>query len=278
MGLVKFAVANLLEQSGVTVTVTDAASGFPKEHLFDRDLTFPWTAADASGDKQIKVDQDTVANGGTFGVTRALITGHNLAGLICFLEHSNDGFAWSGYDGEDGGDGSFTATAGVIELPIANHGPGLPGGVPEVDQYPVEAVGLVKRYWRLRITSPTSAPEVGELFLTREYELERAYRYGASWLKQPNITVHRGPSGAAFKAKRGATQRTLDIELNRVPTWFKVVFDRREAELSDGLKPFWYWDLDDEATRYWMELTRPMQAVLAGHDSWSMRLSLMEAN
>ena len=57
-----------------------------------------------------------------------------------------------------------------------------------------------------------------------------------------------------------------------------MVFDRREAELSDGLKPFWFWDLDSEATRYWVEFTRPMQAVLAGNDSWSMRLGLMEAN
>jgi hypothetical protein len=272
MSLVRFAVANLLEQSGAVVTVTDAASGFPKEHLYDRDLVFPWRAADAAGDKEVKADQG--ANG-TFGVTRALITGHNLADLTCFLEHSDDDAAWFGYDGAAG---SFVAASGVIELPIAGHGPGIPGGVPEEGQYPVEAVGLVARYWRLRIISPSSAPEVGELFLTREYELERNWRYGAPWGKQPNITVHRGPSGAAFKAKRGATQRTLDIELNRVPTWFKVVFDRREAELSDGLKPFWYWDLDDDATRYWMELTRPMQAVLAGHDSWSMRMSLMEAN
>ncbi|MDA2916443.1 hypothetical protein MYX64_06340 [Nitrospinae bacterium AH_259_B05_G02_I21] len=272
MGLVRFAVANLLEQAGVTVTVTDAASGFPKEHLFDRDLAFPWTALNATGDKQIQADQGA---SGTFGVTRALITGHNLVGLTCFLEYSDDAVAWSGYDG---GAGSFVAAAGVIELPIAGHGPGKPGGVPEADQYPVEAVGLVARYWRLRIISPSSAPEVGELFLTREYELERNWRYGAPWSKQPNITVHRSPSGAAFKAKRGSTQRTLDIELSRVPTWFKVVFERREAELSDGLKPFWYWDLDDDATRYWMELTRPMQAVLSSHDSWALRISLMEAN
>jgi hypothetical protein len=270
--MVRFAVANLLEQAGVSVTVTDAASGFPKEHLFDRDLVFPWKAADALGDKTIQVDQS--ASGG-FGLTRAIIAGHNLAGLTCYLEHSDDAAAWSGYDG---GAGSFTAAAGVIELAIAGHGPGIPGGVPEADQYPVEAVGLVARYWRLRITSPTSAPEVGELFLTREYEFERAYRYGASWDKQPNITVHRGPSGAAFKAKRGATQRILGIELVNIPEWFKVVFDRREAEISDGLFPFWLWDLDSGATRYWMELARPMQAALDGHDSWRMRFSLIEAN
>lgn len=272
MALVRFAVANLLEQAGVTVTVTDAASGFPKEHLFDRDLTFPWTALNASGDKEVKADQG--ANG-TFGVTRVLITGHNLAGLTCFLEHSDDDAAWSGYDG---GAGSFVATSGVIELAIDGHGPGKPGGVPEVDQYPVEAVGLVARYWRLRIISPSSAPEVGELFLTREYELERNYRFGAPWGKQPNITVHRSPSGASYRAKRGATQRTLEVEVVNVPEWFKIVFDRREAELSDGLKPFWLWDLDADATRYWMEMASPMRAALNHPGLWTLSLSLMEAN
>ena len=57
MPTVQFAFANLLEQSGITITVTDAATGNPKEHLYDRDLVFPWKAADASGDKEIKVDQ-----------------------------------------------------------------------------------------------------------------------------------------------------------------------------------------------------------------------------
>ena len=253
MPTVQFAFANLLEQSGAVVTVTDAASGNPKEHLFDRDLVFPWKAADAAGDKEIKVDQGA---GGTFGVDIALIAGHNLAGLTCFLEHSPDNTVWSGYDG---GAGSFVAAAGIIELPVSG-GP------------------LTKRYWRLRITSPSSAPEVGELFLTEQKTFERNYRFGAAWGKEPNITVLRGPSGAAYKAKRGATQKTFQIEVANVPTSFKDTLLAEEAAGGDSLKPFWFWDLDAGATRYWMELMAPVRAVHTSFDRWSIRLSMMEAN
>ena len=253
MPTVQFAFANLLEQATAVVTVTDAASGNPKEHLYDRDLVFPWKAADASGDKEIKVDQGA---SGAFAVDTALIAGHNLSGLTCFLEHSPDNTVWSGYDG---GAGSFVAAAGTIELSVSG-GP------------------LTKRYWRLRITSPTSAPEVGELFLTEQKTFERNYRFGAAWGKAPNITVLRGPSGAAFKAKRGDTQKTLQIEVANVPTSFKDTLLAEEAAGGDSLKPFWFWDLDDPATRYWMELVAPVRAIHSSFGRWSLRLSMMEAN
>ncbi|MEE8219495.1 MAG: hypothetical protein V3R43_02530 [bacterium] len=253
MPTVQFAFANLLEQSGITITVTDAATGNPKEHLYDRDLVFPWKAADASGDKEIKVDQGA---SGTFAVDTALIAGHNLDGLTCFLEHSPDNTVWSGYDG---GAGSFAATAGVIELTVSG-GP------------------LTKRYWRLRITAPSGAPEVGEFFLTEQKTFERNYRFGAAWGKAPNITVLRGPSGAAFKAKRGNTQRTLQIEVANVPTSFKDTLLAEEAAGGDGLKPFWFWDLDASTSRYWMELVRPVQAVLVSDGRWNIKLNLREAN
>ena len=119
---------------------------------------------------------------------------------------------------------------------------------------------------------------MGELFLTEQKTFERNYRFGAALGKAPNITVLRGPSGAAFKAKRGNTQKTLRIEVANVPTSFKDTLLAEEAAVGDSLKPFWFWDLDASTSRYWMELVRPVQVVLASDGRWNIKLNLREAN
>ena len=278
MSLAKIAVANLLEESGVAVTVTDVASGFPKEHLFDRDLAFPWTALNASGDKIIHIDQGA---SGEFRVTIALIAGHNLVGLTCYLEWSVNDSDWFGYDSEESaGDGSFIATAGIMELPIAGFGIDDPGGTPGEGEYAEELVGKLARYWRLRIIAPSVAPEVGELFLTIEYEIPRLYIVPSQWGYQPNVTRIKSPAGVVFASQRGDTQKTAMLQFNYLPAYWRIILSRRWAEAGDGQKPFWFWDRDD--TRYWMNfLEQPKEVFSFGgldEDFWNVAMRLIEAN
>jgi hypothetical protein len=83
---VKLICYNVLEESTVTVTAED--SGYPKARLYDRSLGFYCTYSSA-GAFYVTV------TGVSLAVDTLIVEGHNLNGVACYWQYSDNGSAWT---------------------------------------------------------------------------------------------------------------------------------------------------------------------------------------
>lgn len=127
---------NILESS--TVTVSSEDSDYPKYRLYDRDIGLLFKSQSYTGDFIIHIDQGST----TYPINTLIIpAGHNLDGLTCYLEYSDDDSAW-----EAVGNGVFTPSDTDL---IAKEFP----------------TSYDHRYWRLRFNVSSFVVEVPEIML-----------------------------------------------------------------------------------------------------------------
>jgi hypothetical protein len=83
---VKLLAYNILEEG--TVAVTGADSGYPAARLYDRSLGF-YCVYSTSGAYAVTISANTLA------VDTLIVEGHNLNGVACYWEYSDNGSSWT---------------------------------------------------------------------------------------------------------------------------------------------------------------------------------------
>jgi len=83
---VKLLSYNILEEG--TVAVTGADSGYPAARLYDRSLGF-YCVYSAAGAYTVTI------SGNALAVDTLIVEGHNLNGVACYWEYSDDGSSWT---------------------------------------------------------------------------------------------------------------------------------------------------------------------------------------
>ncbi len=137
----KCAYINILETSSVSISTGSASTSYPIYRLYDRDIGKLFKAV-SSATLEILVDQGIA---GTV-VDRMLIPpGHNLSGMVLSLQSSTNGSTFATVYS------CTQADTALINATFATD---------------------IKQYWKLAITSPTTVPQIPELFLTRDYNWE----------------------------------------------------------------------------------------------------------
>ena len=222
---------NILESSTVTSTPS-AATSYPVYRLYDRHIGRMYIAGSAAS-TTIHVDQ----GGSTIQEVDKLIipAGHNLHGLLCTLSYSDNDSAWTVHK-----QWSQNGSAIIEEaFTAATH-----------------------RYWRLVITSPSSAVQIPELFLTKAYTWERnPESLDRGVYPVFNVERREDAAGRPRFVEFGNSRRARKYEL------YKVHDNDNTALLAlniawAGKKPFYLKDHD--ADLIFGELTEPLQFVVSG--------------
>ena len=246
MSTVKTAHANILEASTVSLSAGSADPDHPLARLWDRNQSRLFRAASAST-LEVKVDQ-----GGTAPYLSAdtlmIPSGHNLDGMTLDIKHSGD-------------DASYT---------------------PAVSQWVQSGGGLIvknwsaltKRYWKFIVTSPSSAPEFAEMFITSTYSWQRNPTRPAGRLERVFNVAHTSTaSGADRFLVHGLPRRRRSYILPSISETQKDAL----LELNDtwaGVKPFWLCD----HTGAWIfgRLDSPLEVMEEGHMRFSARFEFVE--
>ncbi|HDH51212.1 MAG TPA: hypothetical protein ENH31_00310 [Nitrospirae bacterium] len=148
MSQVKCCAINILETSSVSLSAGTEDPDYPLYRLYDRDIG-KLHKITAAVTMEVKIDQGSTGN---LAIDRLLIpAGHNLDGMTLDFEYSDDDAAY---------------TPGVTQW--VQSGNGL------IDKAPVLST---HRYWLFRVNSPSSIPEIPELFLTLSKE----------WIQNPSL-------------------------------------------------------------------------------------------
>lgn len=203
---------NLLESSTVTLCVGQADPLYPIYRLYDRHPARMFKS-DVAQSIAIKIDQGAA---GAQSVDTLLIpSGHELAGMTLDLMASDDDVTYAPVVAQ------WQAAEGVIHKSWQ---------------------ALTRRYWKLTVTDPATAPAIAELFLTSAYQWERG----------PVRPV--GPTDAVLAVAHEQTSTGGDRFLVAGPVRMRRVYkvhgtDEAQAqqmrllhEAWAGARPFWLCD------------------------------------
>ncbi len=242
--MIKNAYINILETSSVSLSTGSASTSYPLGRICDRDIGRCFHAA-SSATLEILINQGTA--GGS--VDRFMIPpGHNLMGMALSLQNStnNSTFAtvWA----------TTQADTALINATIASG---------------------IAQYWKLKITSPATAPQIPELFLTKDYEWESdPYLYSVGSLDdifnvendvsaggQDRFLVHGNPKKQRNYRVVGAdsTQKDNILALNNA--WA-------------GSKPFWL--LDHSSEWIYGKLVSPLNLKIEDRNIYSFDFNFLE--
>jgi hypothetical protein len=137
---------NVFEDADATFTVTNEASGFPKENVLDWFRWSYWKSSGTTAPIYLHVDMGV---GNTAQPTTLVVGGHNLhtAGASVKVEHSDDDSAWT--------------QVGTTQTPTTKQ--------PVTDTF---SPASAHRYWRVSLTGTLSvAPQIGIVTLGRRIDL-----------------------------------------------------------------------------------------------------------
>lgn len=241
---IKLVYRNILENS--TVTVTSENTSFPKYRLYDRDIGKLFKGNSTPTNFYITLDQGAVV---TYEVDRLFIpAGHNLDTLVIKLQYSTDNFAGDVHDA----------------LSWTQSGAGL------IDK---EFTGQNKRYWRLNIASPASAPELPEMFLGKVYLFERTSSWGFEEEDQDNVEREESASGKSYRAKYGerrlhrrySLEKITDSQKTNLQTW-----DRH----TERIKAIYVEDATDSV--FFAELMNGLKFGAMSEGRWKCDIELLE--
>lgn len=172
-------------------------------------------------------------------------SGHNLRGLTISLEYSDDNITYS--------------TAVTWTQPDSNR----------IDK---SFDTQTKRFWRLNIASPSSPPELAEMFLGLTYEFENNPKYGLLEEKRRNIGHEETKSGYSRRIKFGEERefRAYDLfvgdaQKTNLESWWNTI---------DSIKPFYVYD--HNGTLVFMEILNDLSFVAIANGYWTVRLELLE--
>ena len=225
-------VDNLLEDG--TVTVSPAAdSSYPAYRLYDRHIGRSFKFGSVVNPSTIKIDQG--ATGSTEIDTIIIPNGHNLDGLTLTLEYSENNSDWTQADQwSQSGTGNIQRTF----------------------------TAATKRYWRLSVASPSSAPSLYELFLTKSYTWERnPEELDRINFPEFNVVRVQDAGGRPRFIELGEAREYREYSL------YKISGDHRTAIVAlnnswAGKNPFWMKDVD--GSLIYGELVSKLQFSLSG--------------
>jgi hypothetical protein len=245
MANVKLAYRNILE-TGI-VTSTDESSSFPLYRLYDRDKGKLFKFNTHGAGLYVAINQGAVIS---YEVDRLIIpVGHTLNGLAIKLQYSTTG-AWGG---EEVDALSWTqADALIINKPFT---------------------AATKQYWRLLITSdPVAAPEIPEMYLTKDYTFERNVKLDLTEKPQRNIDRDETKSGYPRWVKLGEKKRYREYELiaestqkANLESWWDVL---------DSVKPFYVFDHNGDLI--FMEMLNDLSFTPLSNQFWITRMEFFE--
>lgn len=242
--MIKSAWINALETSTISLSAGIEDSSFPLYRLYDRNVgrSFKPSSAETI---EIKIDQGTTAPN---PIDRLIVpSGHNLHSMTLDIKHSDDDGIYTPAVAQ------WTGTDGVISKswsPVA------------------------KRYWKFVITSPSSVPELAELFLTSTYEWDKEPAQPA-WPSEKifNIESAQSSGGQDRFLIHGQPKRRRPFHIARCS------MDQKNeiTALSDGahaLLPFWLCDHEGE----WIygRLTSPMRLDEVAYQTYSFDFDFLE--
>jgi len=202
---------NYLESAAVWVSSENPS--YPKYRLYDRaqGLLFKGT----SHPEWFGIQMD-LGGTGPYPMIDTVILGknHNLSGIALCLMYSENGVDWSEPI-------AWTGTEGISRKTF---------------------VGIQRRYWHLGILNSPNDPEIGELFLTKEYSFERSPDWGYGHGDQKNIGRLESQSGLSQKTKYGEKRKRRSYGLTRMNDDQRIDLETFE-EAIEGVKNFYIEDL-----------------------------------
>jgi hypothetical protein len=203
---------NIFETGTGSLTAGAAHADYPLARIWDRNISdiFKTTAAVTT---EIQADQG--ASGNIALDTCIIASGHNLAGELIDIQHSPDGAVWTN------GIAQFAGTAGNIIKTLT---------------------GGTKRYWRVKITSPSNAVEIPEIFFTPAYAWEADPVYPLDRLHdRHNVKKMTDAKGENYYLKLGTEKRVRPYNLMNMLAAQKDNLLDLWADW-DGYKPFYITD------------------------------------
>ena len=243
--LIKLCYRNILETGNVSVT--DQNNSFPSYRLYDRDIGKLFKGNSAGNNNTFTIQVDQSANN-AYDVDRLIIpVGHSLNGLPLALSHSNDGNNWTPALN------SWNATASKVDSSFNN---------------------TVKRYWKLEITTANNAPEMPEMFLTKEYQFERNPNYGLEDGKKKNILSDETQSGLVRLVKFGEPRRFRTYQLTKIGDNQKTNLESWDNH-CEGIKALYLIDHQNDAFFAWLT-TKDLIFAMEHENRWSVRMEFLE--
>ncbi len=235
---------NLLESSTVTLTAGAEDPDYPLYRLCDRNTGRAFRSS-AAGTLEISIDQGA---SGAMAADRLLIpSGHNLGGMTLDLLHSGDGVAYISATPQ------WTGADGVIEMSWAP---------------------LTARYWKFRVTAPSVAPSLGELFLSSSYEWERQpARPSGAMDTEFNALSDTTSSGEDRFLVMGQPKRRRTY---RVPRCGAAMRDEIEALYGAWAGAYPFWMRDHEGSWIFGRIVSPPQIAEQGPGAWGFSLDFRE--
>jgi len=231
---------NILETSDVTLDAGTADTTYVLRHLYDRILKRPFkTSDDPAVTTIIHVDQGATT---IKAVDRLLVFNHNLDGLDMEVEWSDNDADWTSV-------ASWTQSGSDV-----------------IDQ---SWSSVTHRYWRVTITSPASAPSIGELWLTQTYTWTRTPTYASGDIgNDHSVEEIRDPSGGYRTGVEAPVVRVRPYGLGNVGTTQRDELLAFSDTVKDGNPGAMYDDVDQE----WMLVTldSPIRWRPVGFQSYSL--------
>jgi hypothetical protein len=194
----------------------------------------------------------TVDQGETtiYEVDRLIIpAGHNFDSLSLALQYSTDNF---------GSDVNDAATW-------------VQSGTEEIDK---EFTAQTKRYWRLRIISPSAYPELTEMFLTKSYTFQRNPNYGCVEGYKDNVYRQESQSGIAYKVELGDLRKYRKYSLTKISLTQRTDIEAAGLHLGMTLKPLYLEDLQGDL--FFAELLNPLQMTMEHENRYGTELEALE--
>jgi uncharacterized protein YraI len=232
MAKIKTHTRNILENSTVTSSPIGESS-YPTYHLYDRRIGRNYQSS-AVSTTTISMDQGAVTN---YEVDTLVIpSGHNLTGLSITLSSSSNNVNWT------------------VRSTWTQSGSG---------QIYKTFTAVTARYWRLVITSPSSKPYLGEIYLTKSYTWERNPKE-LDRGNYPMFNVQRmeDSGGRARYVEMGDKREVRNYELEFISgTHRTAISDLNTAWAAKN--PFYLLDTDG-TTLLFVELTSPIEFQRSG--------------
>ena len=245
MSTVKTAYKNILETSTVSLTAGTEDPDFPLSRVRDRNISRPFKAS-AAVTLEVLVDQGA---GGSQAIDRLLIpAGHNLDGETLDILWSED-------------DVSYTPAVSQW----VQSGPGL------INK---SWTTLTKRYWKFTVTTPSSAPEFAEMFITSANSWQRNPARPAGRLDRIfNVSNLGTTSGSDRFLVHGPSRRRRSYTLPSISEAQKDALILLNDSWA-GVKPFWLYD--HEGSWMYGRLDSPLEIVEEGYQLYSARFEFTE--
>ncbi len=239
---IKLYFQNYLEVAEISCTSEDV--NFPKYRLYDRAQGLLYKGSSHPNPFQFVFD---LGASGPYPAIDSFILGknHNLTGLFAELYFS-DGGGWTPV-------ATWWVTAGINRKIFAE---------------------AQHRNWILSIGSPASNPEIGEIFLSKQFSFERQPNYGYEYGDEKNQNRLLSQAGMSQKTKWGGRKKVRTYQLVHISDSQRQDLEAFDVAI-DGIKNFYVEDL--QGNLFFAELPDGLPKFRAEDGGrWEINLTVLE--